>query len=387
MTAMLRRLAGACAAAAVLWQAPAMAECPETALQSAADNFIAIGQPGADVSGILGAIDALVEACPTSPHVLKTGAMTYANGALADTENAVDHYTTSLNLISRMWDNIEGHTAKSVIDQNGKTQIVGFTDLYDLKKYVLNGLLQAELTSGVSSPYTQPLAEGEAQPACRSTDKTDVSIASTWIRSHGDHPGAYNLMDRMIARCDADMADRRYTGMLGLRARALLASIQHDPRQDGALAKAERAKADSERFVALNGGYDSVAWLKSDTLNLERATGVVRATMQPAVLSPDMFRPPRLNNPETEYSLALLLDEAWAKDADAGLAGGYAAYREAISQAFEMTRPLDDPDPARLMLFNAAEAHASGAVRAPGHESLEPPPAFLYNWIKPENYR
>ena len=28
-------------------------------------------------------------------------------------------------------------------------------------------------------------------------------------------------------------------------------------------------------------------------------------------------------------------------------------------------------------------AQASGKVRAPGHESLEPPPAFLYKWIKP----
>lgn len=76
-----------------------------------------------------------------------------------------------------------------------------------------------------------------------------------------------------------------------------------------------------------------------------------------------------------------MFDEAWADDAEAGLSGSYKSYRELVSTAYELTKSLDAPAPARQMLFEAAKAHADGDVRAPGNESLEPPPDFLYKWV------
>ncbi len=382
----LFRGASVCAAIIGIWQASAYAECPDTALQSTADNFIAVSQPGADVSGVLAAVDGLIAACPTSPHVLKLAAMTYANSPAPDASISVDRLTTSLSLISRMWENLDGHPTKFVIDQNGKRQSVNFTNLYDIEKNILNRLFQAEQVSGIQSSYTQPPAEGDANTGCGTMDRTSVSIASLWIQRQGDHPGAYSLMDNRIAKCEAELADRRNTGMLGNRARAMLASIQRDPRQPGALEKAARAKADSERFLALFGDYELAAWSESDALALKDATNIVRGS-HPAVLSKALFTLPQRQDPAAQLSLALLLDEAWAKDAETGLATGYKTYRDVLRTAYDITQSLDDPAPARTMLYNAAEAQASGKVRAPHHESLAPPPAFLYRWINPSNFK
>ncbi len=377
------RWAGICIAAIALWQAPAFAECPDTALQSTADNFIAVSQPGADVPEILKTVDGLVETCATDPFVLKLAAMAYANAPSPDTATSVGRFTTSLNLISRMWENIDaGPSAKSVTDQNGQKQAITFLDLYEIEKQITFGLLQAEQMSGVQSSYTHPPAGSDAETGCRGMYSSAVSIASQWVRTQGDHPGAYSLMDDRIAKCEADLADRRYTRILGNRARALLASIQRDPRQEGALEKAAQAKADSERFVELYGEYDYAGWSQSDARALEQATGTVRAN-QPLDLSEAVFMSPQLEDPATRHALALLLDDAWAKDSEAGLAGAYKTYRAALNTAYDLTTSLDDPSPARAMLYKAVEAHASGEVRAPGHESLEPPPAYLYVWLKP----
>nr|WP_321441650.1 hypothetical protein [uncultured Hyphomonas sp.] len=375
--------AGICIAAIMLWQTPAFADCPDNALQSTADNFIAVSQPGADVPEILKTVDGLVETCPTDPFVLKLAAMTYANAPSPDTATSVDRFTTSLNLISRMWEHVDdGPSGKSVTDQNGQKQTINFLNLYEIEKQITFGLLQAEQMSGVQSSYTHPPAGSDLGTRCRGTYRTAASIASLWIQQQGEHPGAYSLMNDRIARCEADLADRRYTRMLGRRARALLASIQRDPRQEGALEKAAQAKADSERFIELFGDYDNAGWLKSNDLALEQATAIVRAN-QPLELSEAVFMSPQLEDPATQHALALMLDEALAEDAQSGLASAYRAYRAALKAAYELTNSLDDPAPARLMIYKAAEAQASGKVRAPGHESLEPPPAFLYKWIKP----
>lgn len=377
------RAASLCLAAIALSQAPAFAECPGTALQSTADKFIAVSQPGANVPEILKTVDGLVEACPTDPFVLKLAAMTYANAPSPDTAVSVDRFTTSLNLISRMWEHVDdGPSAKSVTDQNGQKQTVNFLNLYAIEEQILGGLLQAELVSGVQSSYTHPPAGSAPDTGCRGMYSTATSIASKWVRSRGDHPGAYSLMDDRIARCEADLADRRHTKMLGDRARAMLASIQRDPRQEGALEKAAQAKADSDRFIELFGDYDYAGWSQSDAQALEQATAIVRAN-QPLELSEAVFMSPRLEDPATQHALALMLDEALAEDAQSGLASAYRAYRAALKAAYDLTNSLDDPAPARLMIYKAAEAQASGKVRAPGHESLEPPPAFLYKWIKP----
>lgn len=386
MNGTLFRQTGLCLAAIALWQAPAFAECPDNALQSTADNFIAVSQPGADVSEILKTVDGLVEACPNDPFVLKLAAITYANGPSPDTATSVGRLTTSLNLISRMWDNInEGGLTRSVTGPNGQKQVVNFLDLYGIEKQITFGLLQAEQMSGVQSSYTHSPASSDAEMGCRGMYSSAASLASQWIQSQGDHPGAYSLMDDRIARCEADLADRRYTGMLGNRARALLASIQRNPRQEGALEKAAQAKVDSERFVELFGEYDYAGWSQSDEQALKQATGTVRAN-QPFELSEAAFKSPQLEDPATQHALALMLDDVWAKDSEAGLAGAYKTYRATLNTAYELTKSADDPDSARAMLYKAIEAHASGEVRAPGHESLEPPPAFLYKWIKPAEY-
>ena len=373
--------AGLCIAAIALWQVPAFADCPDSALQSTADSFSALSQPGNDATETLETVDSLIEVCPNDPHVLKIAAITYASAPSPDAETSVGRLTTSLNLISRMWDNLDGNPTRYVTDQNGQKVPIRFLDLYDIERQVLNGLLQAEQISGVQSTLTHPPAGADTDKGCKTMDNTMVSIASLWIQQQGEHPGAYSLMDNLIARCEADLADPRYTRMLGSRAKAMLASIQRDPRQDGALEKAARAKADSERFIELFGGYDNAGWLKSNDLALEQATAAAVKANQTFTLSKELFMPPQLGTPEAKHALALMFDEAWAEDAEEGLSGGYTTYRDMVRTAYDLTGTLDDPDSARRMLYKAAKAHAEGEVRAPGHESLEPPPAFLYKWI------
>lgn len=374
--------AGICAAAIALWQAPALAECPDTALQSTADSFFAVSQPGADVAETLETVDSLIGVCPNDPHVLKIAAITYASAPSPDAETSVGRLTTSLNLIYRMWDNLDGNPTRYVTDQNGKKVLIGFLDLYDIERQVLNGLLQAEQISGVQSTFTHPPAGADTGKGCMTMDNIMVSIASLWIQQQGEHPGAYSLMDNLIAKCEANLADPRYTRMLGSRAKAMLASIQRDPGQDGALEKVARAKADSERFVELFGGYDNAGWLKGNDLALEQATAAAVMANQTFTLSRELFLPPQLNAPEAKHALALMFDKAWADDAEEGLAGGYTNYRELVRKAYDLTGTVDDPATARGMLFEAAKDHAEGKVRAPGNESLEPPPDFLYNWTK-----
>lgn len=373
--------AGICAAAIALWQAPALAECPDSALQSTADSFNALSQPGTDVAETLETVDSLIEVCPNDPHVLKIAAITYASAPSPDAETSVGRLTTSLNLIYRMWDNLDGNPTRYATDQNGKKVLIGFLDLYDIEKQMLYGLLQAEQISGVQSTFTHPPGEEDAGAECKPVDTTMVSLASTWIQQQGDHPGAYSLMDHMIAKCEGDLADPRHTKMLGYRAKAMLASIQRDPGQDGALEKAAQAKEDSERFVKFFGAYDNAGWLKSNDLALEQATAAAVMANQNFTLSRELFLPPQLGTPEAKHALALMFDEAWADDAEAGLSGSYKSYRELVSTAYELTKSLDAPAPARQMLFEAAKAHADGDVRAPGNESLEPPPDFLYKWV------
>ena len=374
--------AGLSLTAIMLWQAPAFADCPETALQSTADSFNALSQPGNDATETLETVDSLIEVCPHDPHVLKIAAIIYASAPSPDAETSVGRLTTSLNLIHRMWDNLDGNPTRYVTDQNGKKVLIGFLDLYDIEKQILNALLQAEQISGVQSTFTHPPAGSDTGKGCKTMDNIMVSIASLWIQQQGEHPGAYSLMDHLIARCEADLADRRYTRMLGSRAKALLASVQRDPGQDGALEKAAQAKADSERFVELFGGYDNAGWLKSNDLALEQATATAVMANQTFTLSKELFLPPQLNAPGAKHALALMFDKAWAEDAEEGLSGGYASYRDLVRTAYDLTGTLDDPGPARRMLFEAARAHAEGEVRVPGNESLEAPPDFLYKWVK-----
>ena len=295
MTETIGRRASLCLAAIALWQAPAFAECPETALQSTADSFNTLSQPGNDATETLQTVDSLIEACPNDPHVLKIAAIIYASAPSPDAETSVGRLTTSLNLISRMWDNLDGNPTRYVTDQNGQKVPIRFLDLYDIEKQVLNGLLQAEQISGVQSTLTHPPAGADTDEGCKTMDNTMVSIASLWIRQQGEHPGAYSLMDHLIDRCEADLADPRYTRMLGSRARAMLASVQRDPGQEGALEKAAQAKADSERFVELFGGYDNAGWLKSNDLALEQATAAAVMANQTFTLSKELFLPPQLD--------------------------------------------------------------------------------------------
>ncbi|MEZ5939424.1 MAG: hypothetical protein R3C52_14595 [Hyphomonadaceae bacterium] len=376
----------AVAMAAGVWCSAANAQCPDDGLQIAVNNYYALAKPDADVPAILGNIDNLVAACPADPHLLKIAATTYATGKVTDAKESVARLAHARQLFEQMWDNLNNSSVvRPVMTPDGATMYVDFNNLHDLEGQVRNLLFQAEQVSGVLAAEDMPAKKGAPPRACRSSNTSNVQWAYFWIKDKGDHPGAWNLMDRLIGDCEAELAKGRYINMLAQRASAFVASVKRTPAQPDALKKLLQAKADSERYVALNGGYYIVYWSESDEAELLSMLATAQSNANAIPPKEKWFVEPLLSDPVTVNYIAMALDQAWAKDMEVGVSGGYKNYVGIISSSYATIKAQPDPMPGRALLFKAAKAHASGAVRAKGNEGLKEPPVFLYNWIDP-NY-
>lgn len=362
--------------------APAAAQCPENALQVAVNNFVEVTKPNAPIATHLANIDQVIAACPAEPYVLKAAAMTYASAPPPDAATAVKRPSRTREIFRQMWASLTGNTpAKLVMVENGPVYF-GFDDVYNMESEVRALLFRAELIAGVLAPEDQPMGQGAPMRACESNDSSDSQRAYFWIKDQGDHPGAFNLLDRVAAYCEAEIANGRNEEMLSHRARALIASARRDLKKPDAPAKLQKAKADGERYFAIRKGWDTLYWREAESKELDGL--LLQVSGKTAIAKEDWFKQPVMSDPEIEMIIAMHLDDIWARDAKAGgIAQAHKIYRDEMSKLGAQAFAAQDRAAARTLLYKAAKAHADGKVRAEANLGLKAPPEFLYRWLDP----
>ena len=374
----------ALALSGVVVASPAMAACPDTALQQAADLLVGLGQPNSAVSAYLASIDGLVQVCPADPYVLKVAAMTYNNAAARgpDGHTALINIAKSRALLGQLDENFRGTTGPKTVLVNGQPVAIGFDDLYELETTVLNGEFTTERNVKELAPEDMPIGQGAPMRACRQGDPIDAQRARFFIDKQGAHAGAMNLLDRVAQYCAAQLDFRVYDKIALNRAEALVSLAKKDPAQPGVLDMLRRAKADSIRYVTAEGGYD-LSWDARAANDLDK---MIVAAMEKGGTAPGKekwFSADLMKDPMTEQFISWRLDAAWAADNKAGAADAAKAYRAAIADLFALASASADPATAKRMLASAARDHSSGKYGAPENHSLRSPPDALWTFIDP----
>jgi hypothetical protein len=376
---MKRRLA-ALAVMGALCATPAAAECLDTALQSTVDAFNEAVRPNANATAGLARIDALVAACPADPYVQRIAAQTYATVPAPNAAESVKRLARSRELFRQMWITTGNRNwdVRTAMGAAGPLYI-GFNDLYEIESQVRDLLFQAEQLSGQLAPEDMPVGQGAPVRACALRDSSDAQRAWFWIKDRGDHPGAFNQLDRTIAMCAATPASAN-AELFAYRAKALVASARRGVDKPGAVDKLNRARADAATFLRLRGQHELIYWSKSDETELDAL--LIKATGVPP--RETWFKPPLLSDPIVEKYIGLALDAAWAEDAKTGRASLYKTYRGVVTQLYALAAQSQDVRAARTALFRAASAHATGGARAPENAGLPAPPDYLWKWTDPD---
>lgn len=365
--------------------APAVAQCPATAVQDAVNVWAAVsqGQPQADAKPV---IDDLAEACKADAYVLKVAALT--NGAMSARATAPDqilaHGVKARTLAMAMRD-VQPDNEKQVSAQVGQNWIPIriFGDNFD--KDILLAYFGAQQRSGILAAEATALTSGEKLRSCRSWDRVDAQNISTIIRENlkTDLTAPLNVLDRLIAICASRIDAGQDDLLLGLRARAYYQLLSDNPQRDGGTAMMEKLQRDSKRFFELNPKGDTVYWSTYDrdrlaafSVEFDIATG----SLPPR---PEWFKPGNTENMRVIRSIALALDDAWAIDEPKGVAGKYQNYRDLVAALYNEAIKSGNLVAAKQALVLAATGQSDGSMRRSANKQRKAPPDFLWSWLQP----
>ena len=365
----------------------ASAECPAGGLQTAVNIYSSTGQPGANPDAIAAQIDMLATTCASNPHVQKVAAMTYQalTTNAGDIGKAYDRAVSAWTYQGAMRRARGANEKPVMIMVNGQA---GQVDVYandGHEEALLINLFVLELKSGKLYSDHQPLKPGEKARACGEWDAIDVQNASWFIRKNlKTHiPPALDFIDRASAACAATIDKGVNPRILGLRASALYALINDNPKRPDAVAMLDKALADSKRFMELRPGGDSVYWSTYDRDRLDALSAKVRLDNLPLPPEDDWFKPGNPESPAVVRALAAKLDDAWAIDAARGIGGAYRTYRDLIGGLYDKAMKSGNVMAARHAVALAAQGQANGSMRKSETRELQAPPDFLWNWIDP----
>lgn len=365
--------------------APAIAQCPATAVQEAVNVWVAVsqGQPPPDARA---RIDSLASACKDNAYVLKVAALT--NGAMSaratDPDQILAHGIRARELAMAMRD-VQPDNEMQVAAQVGQNWIPIriFGDNFD--KEILLAFFGAQQRSGRLAPEGQTLAPGEKLRACRDWDRVEAQEISGIIRDNKktDLTAPLNTLDRLIAICASQIASGEDTVLLALRARAYYLLLTDNPQRAGGKIMMEKLLDDSRRMFALKPNGDSVYWsvydrdrLAAFAVEFDIATGNVPPRAE-------WFKPGNVENALVVRSIAHALDDAWAIDEPKGLTGKYQTYRDLIAALYGEATASGNAAAAKTAIARAAKGQSDGSMRRSANKQRKAPPDYLWNWIDP----
>ena len=364
---------------------PAIAQCPQTAVQDAVNAWAAASQ-GTGLAEAESKTDALSTVCADNAYVLKVAALTHAVLSQRATapEKILAHGAKARTLAMRMRD-VQPANEISVTAQVGQNwiPIQIFGDTFD--RDILLAYFGAQQRSKLLDKDSKPLAPGEALRPCRSWDRVEAQEVSGIIRDNlkADLTAPLNLLDRLIAVCAARIESKQDDLLLGLRARAYYQLLTDNPQRPGGRAIMDKLLADSKRFFELSPRGDSVYWSTYDrdrlaafAVEFDIATGNVPARSE-------WFKPGNTENALVVRTIALALDDAWATDEPKGPGGGYRTYRDLIVALMSEADKSGNATAARRAIGLAAKGQSDGSMRRSANLNRKSPPDFLWAWIDP----
>jgi hypothetical protein len=369
----------------------AAAECSADTLQSVTNRLFAVGNTALKPENISAGVLEDAAACPNDAFVQKLASMAQVQLAIrtqANREVALEHAGEAFRLYLAMTASMPKTTSSRVVtDDKGARVPVTLNDSYDVMKSVLTTLLTLEAATGKRSKHTPAAPKaGDAPINCDVYTSSLAQEASFWIADKGDTPGAWNILNGIIANCKGN-EHNRYSAM-GYRANALLRRANANPAAPGAMDLIRRAYVDHEAVVAFQPEGIYGAWDKSrmDGLNLA-AWGV--ATKQTITMPADQwFTAENIGKPLTIVMIASALDAAYGQAFKMGGDDGrlLKPYRDVIADGYARAKQLPEPQQrvARKMLSDAAKGHASGKWRRDENPSLKAPYDWLYLWVDPD---
>ncbi len=365
----------------------AMADCAPEKLQLIVDKYSELSQAGKPLAQRGDALRAAIANCPNDAFALKLGVMGF-NRLAQVTELAPGDrlafasdsygYLTTMNL--NMPKTIE---TRIVRDAKGQSVVLALSDSYEVMKSAVTTLLAVEALAGRTAPTNGPPKAGDVAIPCDVYQTSMAQEAMFWIRNRQDSPGAMNMLDRLIANCtgnEYNLAETR-----ARRARARISMINRTPERPDRAELLLGAIADIDGYKA-SGKTSTSTWSTFDEDDLFDLTWKALATWPGfAVAEEKWFEPAHVNKTLTKMSIAVTLDQAYARDQ---AEGPYIskAYIAAITPAFNRAKALPEPQQrsARLSLYEAAKKHADGVWRAEANKNVRKPPDFLYAWLDPD---
>jgi len=226
-------------AAFALGASPALAACPQTAVQDGVNLWLAAESSQASAVSALGVqADTLAAACATDAYIQKIAALTHAtlSGRLTDPAAGLDHAAKARAFAMRMRD-VQPANEHPVTAMAGSQPIAIriFGDEFD--KDILLNLFGTEQRAGRLSPESQPLKPGEQVRACRDWDAVEAQQITAIIRDNpkADLPGAMNQLDRMAAACALRIEEGDHERIVGQRAKAIHVLLFNVPMRPDAL--------------------------------------------------------------------------------------------------------------------------------------------------------
>lgn len=364
---------------------PAIAQCPQTAVQDAVNAWAAASQ-GVGLAEAETKTDALSAACADNAYVLKVAALTH--GVLSQRATAPEkilaHGVKARALAIRMRD-VQPPNEIPVSAQVGQNWITIRVFGDDFDRDILLAYFGAQQRSKLLDTDSKLVAPGEALRPCRSWDRVEAQVVSGIIRDNlkTDLTAPLNLLDRIIAACAARIDSKQDALMLALRARASYQLLTDNPQRPGGRAMMDKLLADSKRFFELQPGGDSIYWSTYDrdrlaafAVEFDIATGNVPARSE-------WFKAGNTENKLVIRAIALALDDAWAVDEPKGAGSGYKTYRDLVVALMSEATKSGNAAAAKHAIALAAKGQSDGSMRRSTNFNRKAPPDFLWAWIDP----
>lgn len=372
-------------------------------LKQAVALFQATTDPKTDLAALAVANTSNASAHPADPFVQKLAALT--SGRLAE---RAANYPTRLALLHAGLNHVAAMQANDteagqyrpdvLIMVNNAPTDLNLKDGLDLEKQFLSTIFDTERLSGLLIPEHQPLPAGVAPPPF-SPQAWNAGFAAYVYLEKKDCAGAFNLLDRLIAAGEAELAQNpRYevtsavSKLYANRCKALIAAAKRAPQAASSLDRLIQAGKDSDRFLALMGKHDLLFWPQSDEQKLRRLIESVQAARQRALDEPrslamqpdDWFTAEEVGKGPAHLAMIRALSAAWAVDLTAG---GLATRSRSYLALRKDTQARADRSPNRKAANHAfalaAREHAEIEAARPGAAFISKVPDFLWEFIDP----
>ncbi len=256
--------------------------CPDATLASVMETYIALDEPNPNIPAGVAAIDSAAAQCKTDPYIQRLAAVLHVRLATGDDKVTAryEQAVKALDFAQAMRASMPASTGSTrrSLTIRGQQMVTNNDDANDVMGAAMEAVFDLEGLTYKPIPGHAPLAKGEKPGPCGPNDAVDVEHAYDYIEQVVDQPSAafaVNFIERRVVACEAEIAKGTDRKMLALRAKINLYWAARNIDLPEAKAKLEKAKADSDRYVALNGGF-SLDWSQNQDISLHQRMSQVK---------------------------------------------------------------------------------------------------------------